>query len=206
MNYKLLAIALTISCVGQAVNDAPKKIYFAGALFSAQEILGNEIIAEAVNTLSKGRYLCILPQQTATVQTDERAIRDEDLHKVLSAEAALFNFNGTELDSGTVVEYMLAKFADIPSVIIRTDFRALAPKACHLWAYNPMAKFFPRTETLLIDAFDMHVKNKFNSTKTANEIAQQIVTALDKVTAQKPLLEGKEKENIMQWIDTIIKS
>lgn len=206
MNYTLAAITFAASCISQTVSSTPKKIYFAGAMFSAQELLGNEIIAEAVNTLSKGRYLCILPQQTTTVQTDERAIRDEDLHKVLSAEAAIFNFNGTELDSGTVVEYMVAKFADIPAVIIRTDFRALAPKACHLWTYNPMAKFFPRTETLLIDAFDIHLKNKFNSTKTANEIAQKLVAALDKVITKKPLLKGKEKQHVMKWVNTIIKS
>jgi hypothetical protein len=35
----------------------------------------------------------------------------------------LFLYNGTELDSGTVVEFMFSKFADIPSVIVRTDFR-----------------------------------------------------------------------------------
>ena len=50
-------------------------------------------------------------------------IRDKDIVTLISCDLALFNFDGPELDSGTVTEFMFAKFADIPSLLLRTDFR-----------------------------------------------------------------------------------
>jgi len=42
---------------------------------------------------------------------------------LLNCDLALFNFDGPELDLGTVVEFLFAKFADIPALILRMDFR-----------------------------------------------------------------------------------
>ena len=43
--------------------------------------------------------------------------------KFVGCDLCILNYDGPELDSGTVVEFMVSKFADIPSVIVRTDFR-----------------------------------------------------------------------------------
>ena len=42
---------------------------------------------------------------------------------LMNSEVAIFAFDGVELDSGTLVEFMLAKQLDIPAVVYRTDFR-----------------------------------------------------------------------------------
>lgn len=59
-------------------------------------------------------------------QSTERSedICNNDLKQVHDCDLALFNFDGTELDSGTVVEFMYAKFLDKPSVILLSDFRS----------------------------------------------------------------------------------
>jgi hypothetical protein len=57
------------------------------------------------------------------VDRDPQTIRDGDLTSLLGCDIGLFLYDGTELDSGTVVKFMFSKFADIPSVIVRTDFR-----------------------------------------------------------------------------------
>ncbi|HAE34107.1 MAG TPA: hypothetical protein DCF86_09670, partial [Dehalococcoidia bacterium] len=98
-------------------------IYFAGALFDHKELIGNAILASYINEISDGKYRCILPQDLE--QSTNRAvdIRNQDLSYVLACDLAIFNFDGAELDSGTVVEFLYAKTLDIPSVIIRSDFR-----------------------------------------------------------------------------------
>ena len=42
---------------------------------------------------------------------------------LMRSDVAMFAFDGIELDSGTVVEFMAAKMLDIPSVVYRSDFR-----------------------------------------------------------------------------------
>ena len=56
----------------------------------------------------------------STQSLHPHSIRDSDLRELLSCDLALFTYDGAELDAGTVVEYMIAKVADIPSVIVRT--------------------------------------------------------------------------------------
>ena len=110
-------------------------VYFAGELFSAKHIIGNAVLAAAIETVSEGRFSCILPQALEQRGTTPRAIRDQDLEAVYRSDVALFNFDGTEVDSGTVVEFMFAKFLDIPSVILRTDFRAAGDSGDLLLAF-----------------------------------------------------------------------
>lgn len=50
-------------------------------------------------------------------------IRNRDIKAVMEADLVFFNFDGTDLDSGTVVEFMIAKMLDIPAVLLRTDCR-----------------------------------------------------------------------------------
>jgi nucleoside 2-deoxyribosyltransferase len=101
-----------------------RAVYFAGELFSAKHLVGNAYLAEAIPAASHGRYLCRLPQDFELRGHHPQLIRDKDIRSLLECDLALFNFDGPELDSGTVVEFMFAKFADIPCVILRSDFRA----------------------------------------------------------------------------------
>ena len=98
-------------------------VYFASELFTLKHLIGNAYLAEAIYEKSQGRYLCELPQDFEPRGTTARAVRDQDIKALMACDLALFNFDGTELDSGTVVEFMFAKFADIPCVILRSDLR-----------------------------------------------------------------------------------
>src|SRR5205823_113373 len=76
---------------------------------------------------SRGRYQLFLPQdQPAQLSHEAATIRQTDLASVLSADLFLGNFNGADLDSGTVAEFVTAKFADKPAVLLRTDFRTFS--------------------------------------------------------------------------------
>jgi nucleoside 2-deoxyribosyltransferase len=50
-------------------------------------------------------------------------LKEQDLNQVLKADGILVNFNGTDLDSGTVIEFITAKMVNKPAVVLRTDFR-----------------------------------------------------------------------------------
>ncbi len=65
----------------------------------------------------------MVPQNLEQATFRAVSIRNQDLKHVMTCDVALFNFDGTDLDSGTVVEYMFAKMLDIPSLIIRSDLR-----------------------------------------------------------------------------------
>jgi nucleoside 2-deoxyribosyltransferase len=124
-------------------------VYFAGALFSGQQLIGNSLIAASVESSSGGRFICRVPQNFESQDCGPQAIRDADITALLSCDAALFHYDGCVMDSGTVVEFMVAKFADIPSVIVRTDFPNGGDSAGGP-PWNLMSAYFPRTEILLI--------------------------------------------------------
>ena len=105
------------------MTGAKYDVYWAGGLFKHGELAGNALLAAAVDKKSGGKYSCGLPQNIEGRKTHPKDIRDSDIAALIKCDLALFNYDGCELDSGTVVEFMLAKFADIPSVLLRTDFR-----------------------------------------------------------------------------------
>src|SRR4051812_35466214 len=104
--------------------SGPFHYYFGGELFSAKHLHGNAALAEAIYKVSGQRYIAVLPQNLEQREVSTNAVRDQDLRAVVACDLGLFHYDGPELDSGTVVEYMYAKFADIPSVLLRTDFRS----------------------------------------------------------------------------------
>ncbi len=95
-----------------------QRIYFAGELFDHKHLAGNALLAAAIEA-AEPNYECVLPQLMEQPEMRAESIRNHDLLQVLSCDLALFNFDGTELDSGTVVEFMYAKFLDKPCVILR---------------------------------------------------------------------------------------
>ena len=89
-------------------------IYFAGPLFDHKILQGNALLASHIENVSQGRYRCVLPQNLEQRGVSSLEIRDQNLRALMQCDLALFNFDGSDLDSGTVAEYMYAKTLDIP--------------------------------------------------------------------------------------------
>lgn len=130
--------------------------YHAGPLFSLSDLHTNSLLANRIHTLSSQRFIPIVPQDLEQRDTSPHSIRDQDIRSLLGCDLALFTYDGAELDSGTVVEYMVAKFADIPTVILRTDFRKAGDQssgdAGSADPWNLMSSFWPRTRRVVVDA------------------------------------------------------
>ena len=183
-------------------------IYFAGELFDHKHLLGNALLAAHIESLSNGRYCCVLPQDLE--QTDSRAvdIRNQDLIGVATCDLALFNFDGSDLDSGTVVEFVYAKLLDIPAVILRTDFRGGGDQDTDGDAWNLMASFYPRTRNVTLNAMAWYQQARRESDTAADaatlycdRIAREVIDALDAVRAEAPLLAAArdDMEHLYRW-------
>lgn len=197
-------------------------VYFASELFSLKHLIGNAYLAEAIYEKSHGKYLCVLPQNIEQRSTTARAIRDSDLRTLLECDLGLFNYDGTELDSGTVVEFMFAKFADIPSVILRSDFRHGGDQKGDPW--NLMSSFYPRTANVVVNSIGLYkgsMQRRLrsarrkpldeivrlagqHSTADAQTMCEQIaaacVRALDKVVATEPVMPRYVREEVYHWL------
>jgi nucleoside 2-deoxyribosyltransferase len=131
-------------------SPGPFTIYAAGGLFNQHELATNVLIKEAVGRLSNGRFQLALPQSKdlkeldAMEELDAAYLRNADLLGVMMADIVLARFDGLELDSGTVVEFTMAKSLGKPTVILRTDFRHLSGVGLEE-PYNLMARSWPRT-------------------------------------------------------------
>jgi nucleoside 2-deoxyribosyltransferase len=184
----------------------PYTIYFAGELFSLKHLLGNAVLAEHIHLESANRYRCTVPQDLEQRETTPTAIRDQDLLHVVSCDVGLFHFDGPELDSGTVVEFMVSKMLDIPSVIIRTDFRLGGDSQVEPW--NLMCSGYPRTKVLLLDAMASYQEQLRNeglppaeaALAATRAFAKDVVQALDDVRAMKPRLSTELREQVYEWI------
>jgi nucleoside 2-deoxyribosyltransferase len=181
------------------------KYFHAGALFNLKELAGNAMMARAILRESKGRYQAVLPQDLEVDTEKTTAIRDADLLALLSADVALFHFDGTELDSGTVVEFMVAKFADIPAVLLRTDFRRAGD--AHDDAWNLMLSDYPRTKQVIVHAMELYhsQRNPEAALENAAELATQetarrVIAAFDDVSRMPPVLPEKLREAVYQWL------
>lgn len=191
--------------------------YFAGELFDAKHLIGNAYLASEILKTSEGKFRPILPQDLEQRSLHPHDIRDEDILALLEADLALFHFDGSELDSGTVVEFMLAKFADIPSVILRSDFRASGDQLDHPW--NLMVSFYPRTEVVIIDALRSY-KSDDNSCKSSENnlltdpgkaierasrlntlIANKVINAFEQVIKSPSVLQNEEQ--VFHWLQSM---
>lgn len=193
-------------------------VYFASELFSLKHLIGNAYLAEAIYEKSHGRYLCVLPQNLEQRATTAQTIRDQDLRTLLECDLGLFNYDGTELDAGTVVEFMFAKFADIPSVILRSDFRHGGDQRGDPW--NLMTSFYPRTANVIVDSLGLYKEtikrrsrvpedevvrlagqhSSADAQLTCEKIAEACVRALDRVLAIEPVLPKHLREEVYNWL------
>ncbi len=199
----------------------PYTVYFGGELFDIKHLAGNALMAESIYVQSGGKYRCYLPQDFELRGLDPHVIRDQDIMALLESDLALFNFDGSELDSGTVIEFMIAKFADIPAVLLRTDLRAAGDQGdSDLDPWNLMASFYPRTEVVraatLIDyrvslkrstPVNMTLPQRLRqrrASKTLREISEalvpKIIAALDRAAALPPALAHELRNDVYAWL------
>lgn len=194
-----------------------RTVYFAGELFSAKHLAGNAQLAEAIHAASRGRYLCHLPQDFELRDHHPHHIRDTDLRSLVACDLALFHFDGPELDSGTVVEFMFAKFADIPCAILRSDFRAAGDQGPGHDPWNLMVSFYPRSVSIPVNAMALyktaHAEARRSATATDSaalaaaaaaamhqQIAALVVKGLDRAARLKPVLPAALREDVYAWL------
>lgn len=187
-----------------------RKLYFAGDLFDYKHLVGNALLASAIEKKSNNNIKVLLPQNHE--QSNHRAtqIRNQDLAMVLESDLALFNFDGTDLDSGTVVEFMFAKFLDIPSVILRSDFRNGGDGLKDGDPWNLMATGYPRTSTLIINSMAEYQKQVPNNLNTGIEsfidsIADKIIDSFTVTIGNRmsPLTYAKFKDIKSKYLNAI---
>jgi nucleoside 2-deoxyribosyltransferase len=180
-------------------------VYFAGELFNAKHLAGNAGLAAAIQRRSNEQFLCVLPQTMESREEGAHFIRDEDLEHLLGADIAIFNFDGSEIDSGTVVEFMVAKFADIPALLLRTDFRRGGDQGGDPW--NLMLSFYPRTKTCCLDGMALYKSTLAQGLDPVaaadgmlDQIAAQVVPELEALAQTKPLLPSELTNSVHDWL------
>ena len=179
--------------------------YFAGELFSAKHLLGNAMLAEAISRRSGGRYRALLPQNLEQRDVTPQAIRDQDFRALLGCDLGLFNYDGPDLDSGTVVEFMFAKFADVPAVLLRTDFRHGGDQAHGGEPWNLMTSYFPRTATVVLDAMAVYKQEHAREPGAAGQeliarTADAVIEAFDRVLALPPQMPETVRAAVYDWL------
>ena len=186
----------------------PYTIYFAGQLFDHKHLAGNALLASYIDGDSQGRYRCVLPQNLEQRGIGPMGIRDQDLRAVMECDLALFNFDGAEIPVGAVAEYMYAKMLDIPTVILRTDFRGGGDQDGEGDPWNLMVSFYPRTRIIHLDAMRWYQDALAQggdaaevSARFQRRIAAEVIELLDEVRRDAPILEGGQAgaEDKYRW-------
>ena len=183
-------------------------VYFAGELFSVKHLVGNAALADAIARLSCSRFVCILPQTLENRAMSAHEIRDQDIVALLNCDLAIFNFDGPELDSGTVAEFMFARFADIPSLLLRTDFRRAGDQAAEPW--NLMLSFYPQTKTLCLNSMEIYKLSIGRDRSPVNaglsmvdSVAAAIIKELEMLSQFPSIMTGELIEPVFRWISKL---
>ena len=188
--------------------DPPKTIYsyyHAGPLFTLAELHTNTLLAGAIQTLSSGKFIPVLPQDLEPRDLSPHTIRDTDLNTLIACDLALFTYDGAELDAGTVVEYMFAKMADIPSVILRTDFRGAGDQTSHSGdPWNLMSSNWPRSVSVVVDSMESYKRNLGAGRNAGGgmmeEVARKVVDGFERVLKGEPRLPKESRASVYQWL------
>ncbi|KAI1619895.1 hypothetical protein EDD37DRAFT_196730 [Exophiala viscosa] len=194
------------------ISEPPKSYtyYHAGPLFTMAELHTNTLLSQAIQRKSSGKFIGILPQDLEQRDQSPHAIRDEDLRALLSCDLGLFTFDGAELDAGTVVEYMFSKMADIPAVVLRSDFRGSGDQGSTGDAWNLMSSNWPRTVGVSVNSL---VEYKSALAKTLSrlevtnpgdlvidQVAQKVIDGFEKVLQEPPRMPKELRESVYQWL------
>ena len=168
-----------------------KKVYWAGDLFNLKDLIGNRMLADAFERQAAGQWHAVLPQENDSNGARGDSIRDDDLEHLFSSDAVVANFDGADLDSGTVVEFCFAKFLDLPVVLLRTDFRNGNDPATCPDPWNLMCSGYPATETVLFSSMRETRGREFVSTTAS--LARRIVQALDRCMSVPPVAKTQDE-------------
>lgn len=167
-------------------------VYFAGELFDQKHITGNILLARAIEKASQQRYVCTLPQDwEGDAHSTNIAIRNKDIESVLRADCVLFNFDGPDIDSGTVVEFMVAKMVDIPVVLLRTDCRNGGYLFGDNW--NLMLSSYPRSYVVTWNALVGYNNLNHDMQAMHTILATSIIEGFEKARGESPLLNTSEE-------------
>lgn len=191
-------------------------VYFGSELYSLKHLIGNAYLAEAIYEKSHGRYLCQLPQDSEPKGGRPHAIRDEDIRALLRCDLALFTFDGADIESATAVEFMLAKFADLPAVVVRSDLRVGGDGPM---PWSLMASYYPRTVTIVVDGLSAYRNviqrrhrrldevirlagqhSSADAQRTCEELAAACVRAFDRVRVVEPVMPRHLRESVYNWL------
>jgi nucleoside 2-deoxyribosyltransferase len=183
-------------------------VYFAGELFSSKHLVGNAALADSIAKVSNLNFTCVLPQTLEDRGMRAQDIRDKDIVTLIDCDLALFNFDGPELDSGTVTEFMFAKFADIPSLLLRTDFRRAGDQGDDPW--NLMLSFYPRTRTLCLNSMEIYKKALSTGVSPVQagqslveEVAVATVRELELLSKLTPAIPQELAEPVFRWLSKL---
>lgn len=195
------------------ISHPPKSYtyYHAGPLFTVAELHTNTLLSQAIQRTSSGKFIPILPQDLEQRDLSPHAIRDEDLRALLSCDLAMFTYDGAELDAGTVVEFMVAKMADIPAVILRSDFRGAGDQGSTGDPWNLMSSSWPRTVGVSVDSmveYKSALATSMGDSQAVinpgelmvDRVAQKVVDAFDKVLQEPPRMPKELRESVYRWL------
>ena len=163
-------------------------------------------MAEAIERESSGRYVCVLPQHLEQSTSRSIDIRNNDLSKIVNADLILVNFDGTELDSGTVIEFLFAKALDIPAVILRSDFRSAGDQE-RGDPWNLMCSGYPRTGKLTLNAMAWYQEAWGKGGGTAavldrfySKLSKARITEFQNVYNEPSLIDSQQMfRNVYEW-------
>lgn len=172
--------------------NRPVSIYFAGDLFDSKDLGGNLLLARAIEKISGGRFQVRLPQdgECEVCCRTSRSIRDADFEMLFGCDVIVANFDGTDLDSGTVTEFCFAKMVDMPALLLRTDFRDSGDHTLPDGdPWNLMCSHYPRTEVKHLNAMMLYHECKKSGssdlvTSFYEKIASVVIAGLDQVISQ----------------------
>ena len=180
-------------------------VYFAGELFSSKHLVGNAALADAIAKRSNLNFICVLPQTLEERNLGAHGIRDQDIATLIGCDLAIFNFDGPELDSGTVAEFLFAKFADIPSLVLRTDFRHGGDQRDDPW--NLMISFYPRTRTLFLNSMELYkqalgpgISPIQAGQSVVEQVAAETVKGLELLSQSSPTISNELTVPVYRWI------
>ncbi len=180
-------------------------VYFGGDLFDHKHLIGNALLASYIELESSNAYSCLLPQDQEHTSNRRVSIRNQDLKAIIESDFGLFNFDGADLDSGTVVEFMVAKQLDIPVVILRTDIRNAGDQDSGGDNWNLMCSSYPRTEIVSVNGMELYQQASGNDihqkiTSIYKSLSLSVIQALDKVRDTPPLCDSAELTgNLYKW-------
>ena len=128
------------------------------------------------------------------------------MSEVVKADLILLNFDGTELDSGTVIEFLFAKALDIPAVFLRSDFRSAGDQE-RGDPWNLMCSGYPRTRTIKLNSMVWYQEawGKGGGTSAILErfyekLSKLINSEFDLVLKESSVVDKKQMlQNVYYW-------